>query len=102
MLMKHIYLSGKVQGVSFRYHTFERAQKLGIKGWVRNLEDGRVEAVFVSDSESKLNELIEFMKVGPQKANVEKFEMVDVLDKPADFHEFSIRRDLRPTWDFHE
>lgn len=100
--MKHIYLSGKVQGVSFRYHAFERAQKLGIKGWVRNLEDGRVEAVLVGSDELKMNELIQFMKIGPQKAQVEKLDIYDITDRVLDFSEFSIRRDLGPTWDFYE
>lgn len=100
--MKHIYISGKVQGVSFRYHTFERAQKLGIKGWVRNLEDGRVEAVLAGKVESKLNELVEFMKTGPQKASVEKIEVKEVTDREIQFKDFSIRRDLSPTWEFHE
>ncbi len=102
MLMKHIYLSGKVQGVSFRYHTFERAQKLGIRGWVRNLEDGRVEAVLISADNEKMTELIEFMKIGPQKAQVDKIEIQDIKNRNFDFKGFSIRRDEGPTWEFHE
>ena len=42
----HVLISGKVQGVWFRANTKEKARQLDIKGWVRNLPDGRVEAVF--------------------------------------------------------
>jgi len=45
----HVLISGKVQGVFFRYHTYELAKKLGITGWVRNTSDGKVEAVFEGD-----------------------------------------------------
>ena len=40
---KHILVSGRVQGVGFRYRTYYLAQNLGLTGWVHNLEDGRVE-----------------------------------------------------------
>ncbi|MHB8917449.1 MAG: acylphosphatase [Desulfocucumaceae bacterium] len=49
MVRKHLYISGRVQGVCFRAYTREVAESLGIRGWVRNLPDGRVEAVIQGD-----------------------------------------------------
>ena len=42
----HVFISGKVQGVYFRQNTVGKAQELNVLGWIRNLKDGRVEAVF--------------------------------------------------------
>ena len=49
MLQAHVYISGFVQGVGFRAYTRSKAKKLGLNGWVRNLSDGRVEAVVQGD-----------------------------------------------------
>ncbi len=98
MVMKHIYISGKVQGVSFRFHTYERAHKLNITGWVRNLEDGRVEVVAVAPDLASMNELIAFLETGPASAKVEDIVIEDVANKKPSFDEFSIRRDGGPTW----
>ena len=55
--MKQILVSGRVQGVSFRYNIKEKADELGLKGWVKNLDDGRVEIVV-----DKPEELIKLCK----------------------------------------
>jgi len=57
----HVFVSGRVQGVFFRHETRREARMRGVKGWVRNLPDGRVEAVFEGEEEA-VKELIEFCK----------------------------------------
>lgn len=59
----HLFISGFVQGVGFRVFVKRKAKKMGITGWVRNLSDGRVEAVLQGEEE-KLNELIKHIKKG--------------------------------------
>jgi acylphosphatase len=70
----HVYVSGRVQGVFFRDHTQRWASSLGLKGWVRNLHDGRVEAIVEGDRE-KIEELIANLKQGPPMANVTNVEI---------------------------
>ena len=70
----HIYVSGRVQGVFFRWHTKEEADKHGVKGWVRNLPDGRVEALLEGEKEA-VEAVIEFCRRGPPLARVEKVEV---------------------------
>lgn len=65
----HVLITGRVQGVFFRYQTRNVARKLGVTGWVRNLPDERVEAVFEGEKE-KVEKLVEFCKTGPPGANV--------------------------------
>jgi len=65
----HVTISGRVQGVFFRSETAFQARRLNIKGWVRNLPDGRVEAVFEGE-ESNVKQLIDFCKRGPPGARV--------------------------------
>jgi len=63
----HITVSGRVQGVFFRASTRETAGKLGLLGWVRNLPDGRVEAVFEGE-EGPLLSMLEWCRQGPPGA----------------------------------
>ncbi len=70
----HVYVSGRVQGVFFRYETRREAVKRNVKGWVRNLPDGRVEAVFEGEKED-VEKLIDFCHKGPPLAKVEKVEV---------------------------
>lgn len=65
----HCYVSGKVQGVWFRGSTQEQAERLNLTGWARNLPDGRVE-VLACGEKDKIAELYEWLKHGPQLANV--------------------------------
>jgi len=65
---------GFVQGIGYRSWTKRKAEELGLKGWVKNLEDGSVEG-HLEGEESSLNLMIELMKKGPRFARVEKIEV---------------------------
>jgi len=71
----HIFISGMVQGVFFRSETRHEAKNRGVKGWVRNISDGRVEAVFEGEQEN-VKELIEFCKRGPPGARVTNVDII--------------------------
>ncbi|ACB53508.1 probable acylphosphatase [Crocosphaera subtropica ATCC 51142] len=65
----HVFISGKVQGVGYRYSTVQEAEKLGIRGWVRNLLDGRVEAMF-EGTELLIEQMLQWCHQGPKTAKV--------------------------------
>ncbi len=65
----HVFVKGRVQGVLFRYATKDEADMRGVKGWVQNLDDGRVKAVF-EGLKGKVDEMIEFCHYGPPVAKV--------------------------------
>ena len=71
----HIYIKGRVQGVSFRWWIFRGAQGLGLVGWVKNLEDGRVE-ILAEGEKTKLTKLIKLSKRGPFLASVTHLDLV--------------------------
>ena len=87
----HIFVSGRVHGVFFRAETQEKAQQLGITGWVRNLADGRVEAIFEGEK-AKVEEMINCAKSGPPGAIVNHLDLVWEEYK-AEFSNFEIRYD---------
>ena len=87
----HIFVSGRVQGVFFRENTRKRAKKLGITGWVRNLPDGRLEAIFEGDKD-KVEELINWTKRGPMFAKVNGLETV-LEEYQGEFDNFEITCD---------
>ena len=84
----HIFLYGRVQGVAFRYYTKVMADKLGVKGWIRNLPDGKVEAIIEGDRD-KVTRMIEWCKKGPSMAFVEDIN-IDWLPYTGEFKRFSI------------
>ncbi|MGK7904317.1 MAG: acylphosphatase [Hormoscilla sp.] len=65
----HVFISGRVQGVGYRFSTRSQAKHLGIAGWVRNLPDRRVEAVF-EGSQSAVEAMIRWCYQGPLDAAV--------------------------------
>ena len=70
----HLWISGLVQGVFYRSYTRRQAEMLGLKGWVRNLPDGRVETVFEGDSAS-VEKMINWCQQGPPAARVSNVEI---------------------------
>lgn len=66
----HVIIEGRVQGVWYRGWTVEQAQELGLTGWVRNLKNGNVEAVFYGDPQ-KVDEILERCWQGPPLARVD-------------------------------
>lgn len=70
ILAAHVFISGKVQGVGFRAATRNTARRLGLAGWVRNLPDGRVEAIFVGPRDT-LERMIAWCHRGPRAAAVQ-------------------------------
>ncbi len=84
----HLIISGEVQGVMFRQETKRRALNLNVKGWVRNRNDGTVEAVFEGE-EQNVESMITFCKRGPPRAIVTdvKVELEKYVDE---FDRFSV------------
>ncbi|HLZ07448.1 MAG TPA: acylphosphatase, partial [Chloroflexota bacterium] len=85
----HVFASGSVQGVSFRYATYQIARREGVGGWVRNLSDGRVEAIFEGES-AAVERLVEWCRHGPPGAEVASLD-VDWPDPTGEFSGFTIR-----------
>ena len=80
---------GIVQGVFFRHNIRQRAQALGLKGWVRNVEDGSVEALF-EGPQDKIQQMIKWCHKGPPGAVVERVE-VQWEPYTGEFDDFRIR-----------
>jgi acylphosphatase len=85
----HVRVSGRVQGVYFRYATSDEAHHLAITGWVRNLPDGSVEAVFEGAAKD-VEKMVAFCRTGPPRARI---DAIDVEYEPwtGTFSSFGIR-----------
>ena len=70
----YIKIRGLVHGVSFRSSMAQLASDLGVRGWVRNLPDGTVEA-FLEGDEKKVKRIVDWAKFGPPRARVDKLEV---------------------------
>ena len=84
----HVWFSGRVQGVFFRANTEKKARELGVRGWVRNLSDGRVETIFEGE-ESDVNALIEWCRTSQPYARVTDVEVA--WEEPKGERDFRIR-----------
>ena len=86
-MAKHLKISGRVQGVGFRYCMAEEAGRLGVTGWVRNRRDGSVEAV-VDGTPDAVAAILEWARHGPPAAHVTE---VQVSEVPGSFERFEMR-----------
>ncbi|MFT5395599.1 MAG: acylphosphatase [Gammaproteobacteria bacterium] len=84
----NFFISGRVQGVCFRMATCQQAKLLGLTGWVRNLDDGRVEVLACGEA-PLLEELRKWLSHGPSMAKVLNLEYVTV--EYQEYPDFSIR-----------
>jgi acylphosphatase len=85
----HVFISGRVQGVGYRYSTVLQAEQLGVNGWVRNLPDSRVEAVFEASREV-VEEIIRWCYKGPSAAVVK--DVAVEYEEPEGLRGFETRR----------
>lgn len=85
----HIFISGRVQGILFRERMRRKAQKFGVRGFVKNLPDRRVEAVLEGEKE-KVEKLIQWVKKGPFLAEVDGIEL-KWEEHQEGFNDFKIR-----------
>jgi len=85
----HVVISGRVQGVWFRATTKQKAEQLGLAGWVRNTSDGNVEAVFEGE-ENCVQKILDWCHHGPPFSKVENVEVKN--ESPTNgFDSFSIK-----------
>lgn len=83
-IVRHLQITGRVQGVGFRYYMQRRAQELGITGWVRNRRDGSVEALIQGTAEA-VETLTSWARRGPQSAVVSS---VKIAEGGGEYSEF--------------
>ena len=84
-----LLISGRVQGVCFRAYARDEARRLGLRGWVRNLPDGRVEALAQGDP-AKLGTFEAWCRQGPSHAWVRKVEVVEEATDAGELLSFEI------------
>jgi acylphosphatase len=85
----HIFVSGRVQGVFFRQSTRVMAIKNNVNGWVRNLDDGRVEIV-AEGEDSYINRFTNWCKTGPANSRVDEFELSEEIST-SEFENFEVK-----------
>jgi len=86
-MAKYLKISGRVQGVGFRYSMSEEAERLGVTGWVRNRRDGTVEAV-IDGAPDAVEAVLAWARRGPRGAQVTDVQVAEV---PASFERFEMR-----------
>jgi len=86
-MAKHLVISGRVQGVGFRYSMLEQAERLGVTGWVRNRRDGTVEAA-VDGAADAVDAILAWARRGPRGASVTDVQLAEI---PESFERFEMR-----------
>ncbi len=83
----HGFVSGRVQGVGFRYSTVRKASSLKVSGWVRNTAEGRVE-FFAQGNSSAVRNLLQWLNKGPSMARVDgvDYDTIHPRDNITSFH----------------
>jgi acylphosphatase len=94
---KHYLISGRVQGVGFRRFTERLAQELGLNGWVRNLDDGRVEALARGPGEA-IKKFEAQIKIGPAHGHVESVVISSLKSLNEPLNGFTMRKDGAKPW----
>lgn len=89
LIRVHVFVTGRVQGVGFRYSTVDTASQLGLTGWVRNLPDGRVEAVF-EGARDIVEEMVRWCHAGPPAAVVQ--DVAVEYEEPEGLRGFEVKR----------
>jgi acylphosphatase len=82
-----LYIKGTVQGIFFRQFIKDNAERNNVRGFARNLEDGRVE-VFIEGNIEEVDKMIELCKIGPKHSKIDNVEIKE--EKFQDFKEFKI------------
>jgi acylphosphatase len=85
----HVFISGRVQGVAYRYFAERRAAETSVTGWVRNLSDGRVE-IFAEGEKADLECFLEILQQGPRMAKVDDLNLL-WEDYVGEFEDFRIK-----------
>lgn len=89
MQSKRLIISGKVQGVFYRATAKRIADGMGVKGWIRNLDSGEVEAL-ICGTETQVDHFIEWARSGPDLASVNKIEIIN--EQEEFFEKFIIKK----------
>ena len=89
MQQAHVFIEGRVQGVGFRHFAQVNAEEIGIYGWVKNLPDGRVEAVFAGPMDH-IREMVNRCEQGPGASRVDNLD-VEVEEADEDYDSFEVR-----------
>jgi acylphosphatase len=89
IICAHVTISGKVQGVGYRASTCDMAMLLKVNGWVRNLRNGQVEAVF-EGSQEQVEEILQWCHKGPPAAMVKEVRVI--YEEPKKINGFQVAR----------